>query len=189
MNAELSRMADFQMWGEACESAMGLAPGSFAEAYLANREDAALILLESNPLILALLKYLKKNGPQIEDTATDLLEKLSYANYRLKDKPGWPKTPRVLSAILKRVAPNLRQIGIVAEQDTRGGGDSKEKIWRICGPCAPETPNIKAGRKSKKKKPHKKHVATPNKTAITASGRKTRKGRKKVSKVSRRGKK
>jgi hypothetical protein len=37
----------------------------------------------------------------------------------------------VLSQILKRVAPNLRQVGIVAVQDTRGGGNKKEKVWRI----------------------------------------------------------
>jgi len=46
-------------------------------------------------------------------------------------REGWPKNPRVLSAIIRRVAPNLRQIGIVAEQTTRGSGNKKEKVWHI----------------------------------------------------------
>lgn len=151
MKNDLSRMADFQMWSEACESAMGLAPGEFVEAYAANRETASRIILESSPIVEALLTYLKKNPePKLEATATELLDKLSVGlNYKLKERPGWPKSPRVLSAILKRVAPNLRQIGIVAVQDTRGGGNDRENVWRI---TPPPTPPVQP----KKKKPKKK---------------------------------
>jgi hypothetical protein len=129
-DAELSRMADFEQWGEAVEGTLGLAPGTFAEAYAANREEATHVALESSPVVALLLKFLEKN-PRVEYTATDLLERLGVLDYEAKRAPGWPKTPRVLSQILKRVAPNLRQIGIVAVQDTRGGGQAKEKVWRI----------------------------------------------------------
>lgn len=159
---ELPRLADFHVWGEAGEVSMGLAPGTFAEAYAANLESSTQIALESSPLISALLRFLKKK-PRIEDTAQGLLEKLGYVDFELKGQPGWPKSPRVLSAILKRVAPNLRQVGIVAVQDTRGGGNSKEKIWRI-------------ERRDEVKPPKSKGV----------KGRKGRKGSKKTKKVSRR---
>jgi hypothetical protein len=129
-DADLSRMADFEQWGEAVEGTLGLAPGTFAEAYALNREEATHVALESSPVVALLLKFLEKN-PRVEYTATDLLERLGVLDYEAKRAPGWPKTPRVLSQILKRVAPNLRHIGIVAVQDTRGGGKTKEKVWRI----------------------------------------------------------
>jgi hypothetical protein len=129
-DAELPRLADFHQWGEAAEAPAGLAPGTFAEAYLSNREAATRIALDSSPAISALLKFLAKN-PVVEDTAAGLLEKLGYIDMELKHNPSWPRAPRVLSAILKRVAPNLRQVGIVAVQDTQGGGKDKKKVWRI----------------------------------------------------------
>src|SRR5262249_4390470 len=121
---------DFQQWGEAAEVPLGLEPGTFVEAYKANQEVATHVALESSPVVAALLKYLDKQ-PSVEYTASELLEKLGTIDYEGNRAPSWPKTPRVLSQILKRVAPNLRQVGVVAVQDTRGGGNTKEKIWRI----------------------------------------------------------
>ena len=37
---------------------------------------------------------------------------------RQRRQPGWPKTPRALAGIIKRLAPNLRRMGI--EVDTTG---------------------------------------------------------------------
>jgi primase-like protein/bifunctional DNA primase/polymerase-like protein len=145
-NAELSRLADFEQWGEAAELELGLAEGQFVEAYCANREAATHLVLESNPVIAALLKYLKKNSP-FEGTATRLLEKLSLGNYELKGQQGWPKSPRVLSQILKRIAPNLRQIGITAVRGTSGTRNDKKRVWVITDPSAPS-----------KKKPSKTKV-------------------------------
>jgi hypothetical protein len=129
-DAELGRMADFEQWARACEGPLGLAPGSFAEAYAANREVATQTVLESNPAIAALLRLLESESVY-EQTATNLLTKLEFVTTDPRKQPGWPKTPRVLSAILKRAAPNLRQVGIVATQGTRGRDNAKEKVWRI----------------------------------------------------------
>ena len=153
---ELPRLADFHMWAEAAEESFGFEPGVFAEAYTANRANATQIALTSNPFVAVLLEYLGKH-PAIEMTAADLLQTMLWqGGDHLRKQPGWPKAPRVVSAILKRVAPNLRQIGVIAEQDHRGGGNAKEKIWRITGPCDPATPKqeggaarlVKAGRKT-----------------------------------------
>jgi hypothetical protein len=134
-DVELSRMADFQQWGEACEESLGLAPGQFAEAYAANREAATQLILESQAVCAALMKLIQASKllkkPNIECNATVLLDQLHGQDEKLARSPGWPKTSRVLSQILRRVAPNLRQVGIIAVQDTRGGGMKKEKIWRI----------------------------------------------------------
>jgi hypothetical protein len=107
-----------------------LDPGTFAKAYASNQEAATQVALESSPVVTALLK-LMQNHTCIEYTASELLHHLGVTDSAFSRMPGWPKTPRVLSQILKRVAPNLREIGIVAVQDTRGGGNKKEKIWRI----------------------------------------------------------
>lgn len=37
----LPRMADFAVWGTACESALGLSPGEFLAAYTANKAEAS----------------------------------------------------------------------------------------------------------------------------------------------------
>lgn len=133
----LSRMADFEQWALAAEAPLGLAAGEFAEAYRANRERATHVALESSPVVAALVARLKWSG-DFEGTATDLLRNLRLQDPELTRAPGWPKTPRVLSQILKRVAPNLRQVGVVAEQGTRGGGDKKQKIWRVSSPFDPQ---------------------------------------------------
>ena len=122
---ELSRLADFEQFGAAVERALGSADGEFASAYAANRADAQLIALESSPVVAAIIKMAAK-GP-IDETATDLLRKL--AGYHLESRlpPGWPRTARVLSAIIRRVAANLRHIGITAEVTKIGN----EKRWSI----------------------------------------------------------
>ena len=162
---ELPRLADFHVFGEAAETFYGLEPGAFAESYAANREAATQIALESNPAVAALLKLLQKN-PTVEDTSTGLLNKLSLIDGSSPPPHGWPKNARAFSAIVKRVAPNLRQIGITATQGFRGGGDSKEKVWRFVAPWD-----------SPVRKP------AVNKTA-PKSGSQKRKGSKKAHKVS-----
>lgn len=129
---ELPRLADFHMWAEAGEVALGLKPGTFAEAYAANRETATQTVLETSSVIHALLNYLKEKG-RLEGTATEVLETIGKlpANISLRDKPGWPKNSRGMSSILRRSAPHLREIGFVAEQKTRGSGNNKEKVWKI----------------------------------------------------------
>jgi len=169
-DVELPRLADFHMWGQAAEVPLGLDPGTFAEAFTANQEATTRIVLESSPLIQFLLKRLK-HVREVEDTAQGLLDTCNNLATGLQQQPGWPKTPRVLSAILRRSAPNLRQIGITAVQDTRGGGNAKEKIWRICDPSAPEPKRIEIGN------------ATTKKTT-TKEGRNDRKGRKNTKSIS-----
>ncbi len=140
-DAELPRLADFHCWGEAAEESFGFSPGEFAEAYRANRAAATEIALSSNPFVTALLAYLNREETpnELEQTATELLKTVrKECGLFAPKQPGWPKSARVVSAILKRVAPNLRQIGVVAEQGHRGSGNQKEKVWRVSAPCAPQ---------------------------------------------------
>jgi hypothetical protein len=129
-DARLARMADFHLWGLACEGPLGLEPGAFTVAYAANRAAASEVALDSQPVVAALLKFLDQHE-KIEDTAAELLKVLGDEQPDLKKAHNWPKAPHVLSAILGRVAPNLRQAGIVATKVRRGRGNGKEKVWVI----------------------------------------------------------
>jgi hypothetical protein len=131
------RMADFTQWAIAAEGALGLKPGEFLKAYADSRQTANEAALESSPVVTALLAMLKRNNGNFEGTATELLNELGIGeDTRAK---GWPKTPRVLSGMLDRIAPNLRQSGITVEKLRSGNG----KHWRIV--AAPKPASPKAG--------------------------------------------
>ena len=131
-DVKLPRLADFYMWAEACEVALGLKPGAFAEAYAANQETATQAVLESSPVTFSLLNYLKDKNSFV-GTATEMLETLEKwpGNTSLKNKSGWPKNPRAMSYMLRRATSNLEKFGITAGQISRGSGNNKEKVWEI----------------------------------------------------------
>jgi hypothetical protein len=128
---EWPRMADFAQWVVAAEEALGLEPGRFLRCYADNRNLADQTALESSPVGISLLALLDRKG-EFEGTATELLNAIAVGqDTRAK---GWPKTPRVLSGMLARIAPNLRASGYLIDQITEGSGNHKRKVWRI-KPC------------------------------------------------------
>ena len=123
------RMADFCFWVAAAESTLGWEPGSFLRIYRQNREDANSLALEANPIVPELVKLLAA-GPWA-GTATDLHETLSSQVSEGKRKSSaWPKSGRATSASLKRLAPNLRSVGIEVEWDRQPGG-TRTRIIRL----------------------------------------------------------
>jgi hypothetical protein len=149
---EWPRMADFAMWAVAAEPALGLEPGAFLAAYEANRAEAGRAALESSPVVKRLMEVLGEVDYRdgFEGTATALWERLS----RGQDTRAkvWPKSPRALSGLLNRLAPNLRAAGVAVEQVDEGSGNAKRKVWRIekadpeaaraIGPGPPAVPEI-----------------------------------------------
>jgi DNA polymerase I-like protein with 3'-5' exonuclease and polymerase domains len=116
--AKLQRMADFQLWAEACLQGAGFKAGAFSAAYEANRCDVNVLALEASAVAQILLKAMDglddEEGRQTKEaTATDLLAWIDQeADDRLKKQRGWPTRGRDLSTALKRLAPNLRREGI-----------------------------------------------------------------------------
>jgi hypothetical protein len=147
--AELSRMADFQQWGAAAEGSLGLEPGAFAAAYAANRATAMQLALESSSLIPVLLSLLRMQGGSLEGTTDSLLGRLNATAegaLHARDR-SWPRQPRVLSQILRRAAPALRDRGISIEQVSKGRGNEKRKVWKIRDPhYRPPTKSAPAGK-------------------------------------------
>lgn len=106
--AEVPRMADFAMWMAAAEKGLGWEAGTFLKAYNANRDAANLLALESSPIVEPLTR-LARRKEGFRGTATALLTELnSYVDSDVRRQKGWPTTPRGLSGILRRLAPNLR---------------------------------------------------------------------------------
>jgi putative DNA primase/helicase len=109
---KLPRLADFALWVTAAEEALGWQPGSFIEAFNRNRAESISDALEGSLLVQGLLRLFLP-GTEWRGTASELLDKLNWADSNKKDPQLWPKTARALSTGIRRVAPGLRQIGFV----------------------------------------------------------------------------
>jgi hypothetical protein len=119
------RMADATTWVTAGEARLGLTPEEFLRAYLANRHDVDAVALDSS----ILTPFIEKLVAEVDFTgaATDLLNKLN--ELRAGEKVAdWPKTANHLSGRLRRLAPNLRSIGIDVIQPKRVSHDKARKI-------------------------------------------------------------
>ncbi|MBI3329654.1 MAG: hypothetical protein HYZ81_23480 [Nitrospinae bacterium] len=107
------RMADFAVWVTAAEPGLGWEAGAFLNAYTANRQQANELALEAALIVPPLRDLLAAKGNAWQGTATELLHDLAdQADERTRRAQGWPTNGRALSNTLRRVAPNLRAVGI-----------------------------------------------------------------------------
>lgn len=118
------RMADFAEWVVAAEPILGWPEGTFLAAYSANRGAANELTLDAS-LIAPLLRELADGADnadgEFEGTATDLLTRLGeLADEGTTRRKSWPATPQALGAELRRIAPNLRAVGVEVSFDREG---------------------------------------------------------------------
>jgi hypothetical protein len=123
----LPRMADFATWVSAAEPALGWPEGSFLEDYSRNRNESNAIVLETSQLYGPIVRIVSQ-GPW-EGTATELFNRVwdegpTYGD-STKQLPG---TVKDLSQALRRLAPNLRQVGIDVEFVQTPGSGSRRLI-------------------------------------------------------------
>jgi 5S rRNA maturation endonuclease (ribonuclease M5) len=118
----LPRMADFARWVEAGAPALGWEPGYFLSIYATNRGEADEIALDALPIGTVVRAFVADRNDW-EGTPTELLTILNdRAGETAKDRT-WPKKAHNLSGQLKRLAPNLRRLGVevkLGERDTKG---------------------------------------------------------------------
>jgi hypothetical protein len=108
---KLPRMADFALWGIACEGALW-EKGTFWRAYTGNREEAVETIIDADPVASA-VRSLVATQTVWTGTASDLLGALGHvAGETLRKAKTWPATPRALSGRLRRAATFLRKTGI-----------------------------------------------------------------------------
>lgn len=109
---QLPRMADFTMWVVAASPGLGLEPETFLTAYRGNREVTHELVLEGLPIVVA-VRALLEIQPVWEGTATELHTILaSYLTSKARQGHHCPVTSRGISNVLRRLAPNLRSVGI-----------------------------------------------------------------------------
>jgi hypothetical protein len=107
----LPRMADYAIWVAACETAIWQA-GMHMAAYEENRAEAVDIVLEADPVAMALRRHMERRT-ETTTTATQLLGDLgSLVSDHIRRGRQWPQSASSLSGQLKRLAPALRKVGI-----------------------------------------------------------------------------
>jgi hypothetical protein len=117
----LPRMADFARWVEAGAPAFGWEPNHFLSIYTSNRDEADEIALDALPVGAAVRAFMKGKN-MWEGTPSELLVLLNgEAGDTVKDR-SWPKKAHNLSGNLKRLAPNLRRLGLEVETGRRATG-------------------------------------------------------------------
>jgi hypothetical protein len=108
-------MADFEKWIAAAEPALTgteWKAGDFQTAYNENRKNATNISMEAVPWLGALQDFLHTRKGKWEGTATELLSEVTQRAQDERWVANWPKTGRSLANGLRRLRPNLRNLGI-----------------------------------------------------------------------------
>ncbi len=103
---EETRMADFARIGAAVASVLEFPPGMFMQAYKRNRQCATAIAIEASPIAEHLCELAEEGWT---GTATELLRRLDQqVDEPTRNRKSWPKTPRVLSGMMRRLSTALR---------------------------------------------------------------------------------
>jgi hypothetical protein len=131
----LPRMADHAVWIRACEPINAIVneqegthwtEGLHLEVYDRNRDEAVEIVLESDPVAVALRTYMDRNMA-ITITSTALLDVLAgMVTDVVRRSREWPGNARALSGRLRKLAPALRSIGIVMSFARTGREGTRE---------------------------------------------------------------
>jgi hypothetical protein len=116
------RMADFALWATAAGDELGLESGAFISAFMGNRESANELALEASPIASALVEFVQEEGTWT-GKSSELLKALNErVSDEMKKQQGWPKRPNALSGAVKRIAPNLRAVGIECQMGRTKAG-------------------------------------------------------------------
>jgi hypothetical protein len=131
---ESPRMADATRWVSAAESVLGWPEGSFANAFLTNQDRMVEAALETNLVAVAVKSFMKdyREGEEWVGRPTKLLEELrSMVSEEDQRSNSWPKSANALGYWLRRLAPQLRTVGIEFEGEGRESGSDRSRFWTL----------------------------------------------------------
>ncbi len=138
------RMADFALWAVAAEEGLELERGAFISAFTGNRESANELALEASPIASILIEF-SQQQESWKGKPSELLESLNQrASDEMKKQQGWPKRSNALSGAVKRIAPNLRAVGIECNMGRTKAGRfiNLERIGEISSPSSPPSSSV-----------------------------------------------
>lgn len=125
----LPRIADLVIWVTAAEGSLGWEPGTFVDAVQGNRAGTHHDAISSSPIGEPLLALLQE-GP-FKGTATELHKVLTDRLGEKTHPKDWPKPGNGMSSTLRRIAPNLRGIGVRVELPDGPKGHAKQRTIRL----------------------------------------------------------
>ena len=131
----LPRMADFAVWASAAEPSLGLAPGTVIGAFNRNRAEAHGIVLDASPVGVAVIRLAERHRAW-QGTPDELLRAL-LAIADESARGAFPKNAKGLSDLLRRIAPNLRAVGVNAFRPERRGSSVAEPSHAVAEPARP----------------------------------------------------
>ncbi len=119
------RLADFVAWVEGASPALRWAPGDFLSAFEASRRNVDAVTIEALAIGPTLLRFMQDRD-EWEGTASQLLEQLTaLIDDATKRDRDWPKRANRLSNQLRRLSPNLRQVGLWVGLDRSGAAGTR----------------------------------------------------------------
>lgn len=121
-SVQLPRMADFAKLGEAMHRAMGGKVGEFLDRYIGHRKEAVQRTIETSPVASACIKYVGA-GNCFQGSFGQLLLALNQIAREQEKGDYWPRSGKGMGDAFRRVAPALRQLGIVATIDPKRKSD------------------------------------------------------------------
>jgi hypothetical protein len=127
--AKLPRMGDFARLGVAMVRAMGV-DADFLGAYNRNRDEVVRRGVDSSPVALALVRRIRTMGA-FDGLLGELMQSLEDHKPLHHDKTAWPKSPRGLGEMLRRLAPALLVYGVEVGEPVRTKDGNRYRIQQI----------------------------------------------------------
>lgn len=122
----LPRLADHARWVTAAESALDWENGTYLNVYGSARAKAVEQALDDSPLTEPIRALARESW---QGSASELLIVLNTRSDDLIVRGrAWPRSTRGLSSALKRLAPDLRRVGIEVEWSRTAGTGSRRVI-------------------------------------------------------------
>jgi hypothetical protein len=125
------RMADFAQWAAAAAPALGWEQETFLDIYRSNRGTAVALGLEASAIVIPLNRFLLTRNFW-RGSAAELLSGIrAQASDHLVQQYDWPKNAQILSSQLRRIAPQLRAVGLDVHFGEKTAGTGSKRIIRI----------------------------------------------------------
>jgi hypothetical protein len=157
-----SRMADFELFGHACEGAYAPA-GSFAKALAVNAVELNESLIEDDVVAKAITAFMDTRK-EWSGTTTALLNELTVHalvdGLQVSNQKDWPRDATRFSKRVRTVAATLRKAGVVVEHGTTPDRAKTRTITLTKTPAADAAGAADAADTTKKNPAKKNNVAS-----------------------------
>lgn len=127
--AKLSRMADFNLLGEAIGRVLHWGDGVFSADYAAMRAELVADTMEGNP-VASTLRLLMRDRSRWRGSWSELLDELDrLAPERIKRRPGWPFDGAGMSRAFRQAKTFLRESGL--EYEVKPEGKQRTRVVTV----------------------------------------------------------